>query len=493
MTMGNWPSKTRGVCNRCGYHRTLLSLSRGYCKPCGYEWNNCIRCKVYRKIYVDGRCYGCYQDDLVSVRLNEIQVAFIRPASQYNLYLFELYLTYVRRYRMTYDHITPTLDLAQYLQDTSVHPICAWNDVYRLSSDHPLTKSPGKPVHDNGCAWMKIGYMLQELGVLGARSDEHQHRIDTLLENMDSSTAERVVAFAKLLKKSGRTDTSVNRTISALQIFSQWLSQLDPPETLTLANQASIECYLELMRVTGSYANMTVTFRRIAAFYRWAMRNRLILIDPTQNIQLSRAAEKLTICSKTQFDQLNTFLRDPTANAEQALAITLILFFGFTTADLASATVDMTSQDGDPIKIILARKPRSRGRRFYNREQVLRIPSSPEWLMRLSERFGKHWRAQLSAIGPKASFPRTPLFLDPKLQHNRNLSDEYIRGLVKSATLSATGVAILPRVLRQTCGHIMTRGNDASVLSRLGWSPQFAFHYTWLPRVRVHAKSQKNA
>ncbi len=32
------------------------------------------------------------------------------------------------------------------------------------------------------------------------------------------------------------------------------------------------------------------------------------------------------------------------------------------------------------------------------------------------------------------------------------------------------------------CGHLHTKNGDGSVLSTLGWSPNFAFHYTWLPR-----------
>ena len=175
-------------------------------------------------------------------------------------------------------------------------------------------------------------------------------------------------------------------------------------------------------------------FRRISAFYRWAKRARLILQDPTQNIQLSRVAEKLLVCSKTQ----------------------------------------------------------KRGRRYYNREQVILLPQNPLWLSTLSKRFCARWHMRFSRIKSKITFPRTPLFLDPQCRHNRNLTDKYIRRLVRAATLTATGFDIPPRVLRQTCGHIMTNGNDASVLSHLGWSPQFAFNYTWLPRAHFHPDNSKS-
>ena len=34
----------------------------------------------------------------------------------------------------------------------------------------------------------------------------------------------------------------------------------------------------------------------------------------------------------------------------------------------------------------------------------------------------------------------------------------------------------------QTCGDLHMPEGDGSVLTVLGWSPQFAFDYTWLPR-----------
>jgi len=217
---------------------------------------------AYRKIYVRGLCYGCYQDDLVRVRLDQMQSEFVHPASQYNQYLFELYLTYLRRYRMSYDHLKPTLRLSQYLEQKPINTIGSWNDIYQLSRSFPLTRSPGSSVHNNGCAWMKMGYMLQELSVLGPRADEYQHRIHALLEDMDSNTANQIMVFAKLLKKSGRTDASINRYIHDLRSLSHWLSELDPPEILCLANQPSIECYFEFMRNCHTYATSVVTFRK---------------------------------------------------------------------------------------------------------------------------------------------------------------------------------------------------------------------------------------
>jgi len=478
--------KHRGTCIRCGQVRTLVSLLRGYCKPCGYEKGNCTHCLAYRKLYVSGRCYLCYQDDLIRRRLSTIQLR--NPACEYNQYLFDLYLSYLKRHRMSYDHLKPTLGLIRYLEQTPLTPIHSWSDIYKLSKSKPLTRSPGKDVHDNGCAWMKIGYMLLELGVLGSRSDEYKHRIDVLLEDFNSETAERISTFARLLKKSGRTEGSIFNSISELRSLNHWLSELDPPETLLLAGVSSLECYFDIICGMRSYSSVVVVLRRIRAFYHFAQQSYWILQDPTQNICPSRASQKLVICSKTQFEQLNVFLRNPNSNPEQALLIILILFYGFTTADLSGSSLDRAPKTQGQIKIILPRRPRSRGRRYYNREQILELPLDPPWLKNLTERFCERWRAHFAKIKPRTTFPRSPLFLDSKFLHNRNVSCDHIRSLIKKATAYATGTEISPRVLRQTCGHVMTRGDDASVLGHLGWSPQFAFHYTWLPRVLFQPK-----
>ena len=324
--------KPKGICNRCGHFRTLLSLVRGYCKPCGYEWGNCIRCCAYRRLFVSGRCYNCYQDDLVKKYLDEIAANF-KPASEYNNDLFNLSMNYTRRYRMTYSSLKPIRLFSKILTQYPIDPIRSWQQIYQIRKQYPLmTKPRGKSRKANGCLWHQVGYMLQELGVLGPRSDEFEHRIPRLIEDMDPETSERVIQFLKNLKSTGRTEATLNRFLSVLQIFNQWLSQLDPPETLWVANLKTIECYLDLMIRTLSYTHVTTTFRRLSGFYRWAKIKKFVLLDPTLGIQLSRPAQKILICSKTQYDQLIAFVKSEESNSVQALIILLCLFYGLTLA-----------------------------------------------------------------------------------------------------------------------------------------------------------------
>ncbi len=82
----------------------------------------------------------------------------------------------------------------------------------------------------------------------------------------------------------------------------------------------------------------------------------------------------------------------------------------------------------------------------------------------------------------KKNYPLTPLLLPKHNHYNRYLHTCTVRKRVREASTEATGSAIPIRVLRQTCGHIYSSNSDASLLSTMGWSSQFSFDYTWLPR-----------
>ena len=154
-----------------------------------------------------------------------------------------------------------------------------------------------------------------------------------------------------------------------------------------------------------------------------------------------------------------------------------MLFFGFTLEDITYAAVEIQS---DGLCIVLRTKPRTKGRRFYHRDQVLKLPSNAKWFMELQKRFYASWLKLHSKT--KKTYPHPSLVLPKHAHYNRPLSKNLIRERIYAATTYATGTLISPRILRQTCGHLYSQNQDASILSRMGWSPQFAFHYTWLPR-----------
>jgi len=305
---------------------------------------NCVRCMAYRKLYVKNRCYCCYQDDLVKLRLNEIEQGF-SPVSDYNNDLWCLFIQYLRRYRLKYNHLKQAKQMANLLSHEPISTIHSWNQIYLLNSKYRFPECPGAKSHNNGCAWLKVGYMLQELNILGARSEEYQLQIQILLEGIDNNTADHLLRFMSILKKSGRTDVTITRYLSVIKYFAYWLrEELSPPKTLLFADQMSIETYLERMKINNSYHTVVSNFKRLNAFYAWAKQTKLILINPCSSIKLSRPNQRLQICSEQEFGNLLAFVRNENSDSEQALAIVLVLFYGLRSEDLAYACLGVTSQ-----------------------------------------------------------------------------------------------------------------------------------------------------
>ena len=102
-------------------------------------------------------------------------------------------------------------------------------------------------------------------------------------------------------------------------------------------------------------------------------------------------------------------------------------------------------------------------------------------VFQFTKRFYEKWLQHYQKV--KRPIPIIPYCFPTAITSIVRSVEMSLRGAFKRPPFSATGVAIPARVLRQTCGHIYSRKQDASMLARMGWSPQFAFHYTWLPKI----------
>lgn len=457
----------KGICPVCQNYRWLGGKGR-VCKPCAYPMGVCLKCQLHRKIYVDGLCYVCYEDRLVREKLSELE----KPLTS-NLYvplLFGLYLTYIHRYNLKYHHLRQAKELRLILEKDPPETFKSWLQVYRYDQKYPL---PHKPNTKKGHAVLKIGFMLQELGVLPPKEEELGRQLENLLTHFCSLERRWLDPLLLSLKTRQREQATLRHLLGSLKNFKLWLGPL--ADLLTI-NQQTIEKYLQsLQGETPSY--IKTNFCSLNQTYRFLKYQKLILINPCQKIKLSRLPIKICIASEKQTEQLIRFIKSENTNPEWALILSLVLFFGLTPRQLAQA---QCVQQNDSLQIILRRKPTSYGRHYYNREQILKLPSTPQWYFRLQKNFLIQWHPRYEKT--KKTYPHKPLLLPYNHNYNRTLSSDEIRERIKNATIAATGHYIQARVLRQTCGHLYSKNGDASILSTIGWSPQFAFCYTWLPR-----------
>lgn len=463
----------RALCATCGKDRWLDRHTS--CRTCRQPRGICSECDLDARLVARGLCYCCYQHGQVSAYLDELEAVF-RPKSSYNQEIFALYLKYVRRYRLQYCHKFQVQKLKDLLEHDAWPTLRSWSDVYRLSQRFCLMHHNGK---GNGCAVKKVGYMLQELGVLAAKDDDLRYLIEQAIAVFRPEIKTQVVSFATWLEKSGRAEATVVSNLNHLKRFDSWLCAAYPDVQWQAVTGKQICEHLDAFAALGLRPSRTRDAALvIGRFYRWLKLNRQVFQNPTEKFAVvSRGRQRLVVLAPCESRALIHFIQDESTPPEDAVLLALIMFFALRTEDLMHATIDTT---GGVMAIALRRRRRSAGRHYFNRDQVLNLPRTPVWFAQLQDRFLDHWRDQYART--KVSYPVQRLFLPRNGRYNRSLSERTIVDRVYAATQKAINRPVPPSVLRQTSGDLHTKAGDGSLLTVLGWSPQFAFAYTWLPR-----------
>ena len=435
---------------------------------------------------MDGLCYCCYQHRQVEAKLSLIEQGFTAK-SDYNLDLFRLYLIYIRRYRLSYFHLKQAQKLADILTDEAWPTINCWFDAETLSSQYDLSH-PNKK--DNGCAALKIGLMLVELGVLAAKEQDQSIGLASKISCFDDFTRVDIIDLVDWLNKSGRRPRTVYKYLCYLETYVKWVQARYPGIKPFHVSQSKIVEYLRFLMTMGRKPSVIrdtcLSIRRLFARLCY---HKKILVNPCAGIEVSKLSAKVNIISESDFKKLLVYIKNPESPPEEALVLALILFFGLQTEDLTHANIEIIGDE--EFHLVLPRTPRSYGRHHYNREQILKLPISPPWLPELKLRFLRYWRDTYSMT--TQTYPSLRLILPKHHHYTRPLTSDTLIERIYKATVAATGKKISPKVLRQTCGHLNTKNGDASVLSTLGWSPESAFQYTWRPREIVSSDNNSTA
>lgn len=468
------------VCQVCKKERSLNGhgkISRPRIDPMG------VYLRRVDESLVTGICLYCAEHRRVTIKLDEL-VAEFEPANKYNGYLFELYIRYIKRNQLLYCHAKQAKTLSGILSSTIVRPIQTWEQILSLSNRYKLYNTK---IKSNGCAFIKVGYLLQELGVLGLRREEKGWKNNRRIDDCPLDIKDYISSYVARLRKLGLTESSIEQCLIFLIKYVIWLKTVYPEVSVFIATQAKLHEYSNYLQNSScSPKSLRSGLMEIRRFYSWLIYNKKVKVNPLENFQHGCVENKITICSDKQIGALMSYVSDVESDAEGALLICLILFYGLTSREMLTAEVYL---EDEHFVIILDQPKRSKGRQYYNRDRILTLPNSPPWLASLQVRFHQVWKKRYEAS--KKTFP-TPRLLLPK--HHRFIRPLHTNTLIQrisEATISATGKAILPRVLRQTCGHLNSKNGDGSRLSRLGWSPSFSFAYTWLPR-KIEANPQSD-
>lgn len=468
------------ICKRCNTEQNV-GEKRNFCYWCSSRVGLCEICKKSRRFDSKLQICGACQDNLrarkVLLNLEKNWTA----ASPYNHHLFVLYITHLRRYSLRFFHANQAVVFRELLTKTPIPTIKSWLDIYQIIKMHPITRPYKKK---EGCAFTRIGTMLEELGILMHKGEEKGRQNENLFLALSISSQSVIKSFTQTLTRSGRAPRTVQQYLYRLSKVEKWMKDnIAKDVNLMTANQSNIESYLDsillLYASKEDYSRNKLVyeiFSSLSCFYRYCLRERKILFNPCAKIQVTMPQRRLQICKSEQIIKLQSYIKNPKSNPEQAMLLALVLFYGLTTEDLKGA------QLADPftainIKLILRRKPRTHGKRYYHREQTISCSAQPDWFLNLQTNFLKSWKAHY--IQMNGDTPRYFLILNLKRISNKMISCETIRRKMLEATLTATGVAIPISVLRQTCGFLHTKYQDATMLATLGWSPELGRNFIW--------------
>jgi site-specific recombinase XerD len=442
----------------------------------------CSTCKKEVKVFVTREpilCGKCVNQLNFKQRLSRLdgKAPPSKMKDEYNKYLFRLYLQFIRRYHFNLYIIKQAESLLEYLSIKIIIPLTTWEDVHSESRIY-RNQYPGKK-GVTGCPFIKIGKMLNELGVLPAKSEDYSQFYIRVLNKFPLEKLNIIKRFILFEKNKNISDKTIILRLDFIFYFQVW-ANFD----IYLLSALDIQTYFVFLQDKGhtqSYISQSLI--SLSDFFNWSKSEKIIFANPCIGIKIKRPVGQLTVCDDNTVSRLMNFVKNPKSDPEQAFLLALILIWGFKSEDLSFSKIEIKD---NTLKIILRRK-KLRAIKYYNRNQVLEFPNEPKWFYSLQKRFYAKWLAQYNQL--KKDYPNYYLML-PRYRSVQPLTKATIQARVFEATFAATGERIPPKVLRKSCGNLHSSSSDASLLSALGWSSEYCFRYTWLPR--KYFKNSKN-
>ena len=362
-------------------------------------------------------------------------------------------------------------------------PVVSWAIIYKESKLYDKIYNENKYVV--GCPFIKVGKMLAELGVLPPKNEDRSQYYIRILTKYPPNILIIINRFIEFEKRKSLLDKTIILHLEFILKFINWFDvSLYPNPKMLLSFDIDIISemhihdffnYLKGNKYRQTYIISAST--ALSIFFRWCKFESIILVNPCEKIKLTKPRSKLIVCDDGIIKGLMKFIKNPNSNPEQAMILSLILIWGLKSEDLSHAKIEIKENS---LKIILRRKKLGT-RKYYNRSQILILPSNPStWFYKLQKRFYTNWLHEYEQR--KKSFPCYYLFL-PRYRSIQPLTTATIKTRVYEATQAAVEINISPKILRKTCGHIHSTSSDSSILSTLGWSADYCFDYTWVPKI----------
>jgi hypothetical protein len=322
-------------------------------------------------------------------------------------------------------------------------------------------------------------------GTWSYRSFKNQKEFTKRLSGIFPQNRNWVNSFLEMKRDKNRTLRTLILYLQQIKTVEDWLYLKSQNADLTLLNPVSAKEYLSYRKETFSSQNQLYCYyANLSLFYRWGVYCGFIPVNPFGPITVKKPSQSIRHCSDADIIKLNRFIRDPESDPELAIILALILMFGLTKEEMVHAQISNANKS--TFSIVFSREPLTANRKSYNREQLLHLPNSPKWFISLQTRFLESWQQRFSEV--LKLYSRTPLYLPKNKWYALPLNSTTFDKRLRLATKLALGQSISLTILRNTCGVIYSRYDDASMLTKLGWSRNHAFEYIRRER-EVYIKS----
>lgn len=462
-------------CSSCG----RFAHSHGKEKKCSICVKRKIICQCCSKelwiISIGNCCDKCTTNRNVMKHLENLELSFL-PKSQYNRYIFILYLKYLRRFQLNYCLYKQAINFKSILESRELSTFTSWDCIYKESNLFKITF--GK-IANSGCPFVKTGRMLEELGVLNFRQRYFEHYINRI-NQLPEQQQKQCEPFIIFLRTTKRSQTTLATIVEVLIIFNQWINEQSRTDLLTVTSSDIQQFLDETKSKKLSASRLRQFFHYLSLFYRWSLTNKKIIYNPCAGIRVGKPEPRLLICSEEQCKLIFKFIQNKNTDSEAALILTLLLIWALTSEELRYAKIEFKNT----LVITFFRHNRNT-KKYYNREQTLSLPDHPKWFHDLQIRFYKYWIECYSKL--RKSVPHHYLML-PRRRCIQPLTRTTLCNRVTSATKTAVGTKIPPNVLRKTSGFLHSQQGDASILATLGWDSNYCFRYTWVPKIVYQEK-----
>lgn len=435
----------------------------------------CPECNKKHLIFHKEICLRCHERNLTATRLKLLRKNS-EFKTEYNRYIFKLFLDYVENCVLRSGLANQAEKLYKILKVDDIQSIRTWAHIDSLSAKYQLWDNNYRQA---GCAFKKIGRMLQELGAIGHSEEEGSNlRAITKLESsLFSSNFNWWQSFFLTQQKKRLTHRTYINILYHIINCQNWLQENTGSGDLASLSQRNLEKYLLTLRENYSSNQVYCRFCNLRRFYKYGVQEKFCIQNPFINFECKRPSSSLNRLSDKSISILFRYISNEKSCPENALLIALPLCYALTKEDMIHAQLQPISKKNE-FNLLLRTKTKSAGRHRQYRDRVLCFKSSPGWFKKLLSRYKKYWDSEIAK--KKTQFGRKPFLLPRNNQLAVPLNSKVVdRKLVAASKKALNGKSVSFTLLRNTCGYIHTKQDDASILTKLGWSKKHAFSFIY--------------